>query len=152
MVRPEKYFELKWFYRKYIISSMELKFWANVLFVILGYNAIKSLINSMVTGERDKINTYSLYFLIYIFSSLLTITTYLVEQPYSYELIPNLLISGETALAFGLLIILFRIHCLNTREMFGGPEKDLAQLLYDYNTDEEEVITFNKKLIESQTK
>jgi hypothetical protein len=78
---------------------------------------------------------------------------YLIEPPFSYLLIPNLTICGEGVMALALILVIIRIYYLNKNDMFGGPEKDLAQLLANNNySDDEEVVAFSKVDVEKAKK
>ena len=132
---------------------MEVKFLANILVMLLGYKSVDRLIEAMVTGERNTIGKHGIYLLIYSLLSSLSICSYLIEAPISYELIPNLLIGSESASALLLILTLVRIYVLNSKEMFGGPEKDLTKLLsHNNNSEDEDVVTFTRIHVHKQTK
>lgn len=132
---------------------MEMLFIVNILMMTIGFLCVTRLLSSMVSGEKHKINKYCLYFVLFICGSLLSLAHYLIEPPFSYQLIPNLTICGEGVMALALILVIIRIYYLNRNDMFGGPEKDLAQLLANNNySDDEEIVAFSKVDVEKAKK
>ncbi|CAG2104606.1 unnamed protein product [Medioppia subpectinata] len=115
IVRPVAYFELRVFYRKYLLSTMELKFWANIVLVFSAYKIMNRLVRAMVSGDNHTINTRSLYLLAYIVWSVLSLTAYLVVPMASYGRAANVMIVGEFFAAFGLLLVLCRSNKSNNK-------------------------------------
>lgn len=92
--RPVSYFEPKYLYQKYILSTMEITFYFNFPLTICGILFMKNLFKK---GYVD----YT-YLTSYICSSLMTLMHYRIEKPSFYTLSVNFSIAGE-----GLSIFLF---------------------------------------------
>jgi len=129
IARPVDYFEPKWLYQCYILSTMEIPFFLNIpitfygaismIQFLSGYfldgdsllhvyldNPMETTTNSMKLRQiRDKMILYSSM-------SILTLMHYVVEPPQSYTLPVNFTIAGEGISALILVIAITRFSRL----------------------------------------
>lgn len=110
--RPVSYFEPKYLYQKYILSTMEITFYFNFPLTICGILFMKNLFKK---GYVD----YT-YLTVYICSSLMTLMHYRIETPYLYTTSVNFSISGE-----GVSILIFICSTFMIRQK---PEKKKYKL------------------------
>lgn len=100
--RPVAYFEPKYLYQKYILSTMEVTFYFNFPVIICGVLFMKNLFKK---GYID----YS-YLVAYICSSLMTLMHYRIERPSLYTFGVNFSIAGEGASIFFLICVAFLVR------------------------------------------
>lgn len=100
--RPVSYFEPKYLYQKYILSTMELTFYFNFPLTVCGILFMKNLFKK---GYID----YT-YLIAYICSSLMTLMHYRIESPSLYTLGVNFSIAGEGASIFLLICVTFLVR------------------------------------------
>jgi len=136
IARPVEYFEPKWLYQRYILSTMEITFFFNIPMTLYGaVRMVKFLggyflegetlhvdlsnqmetngnsMNSKLRQMRDKMYLYSSM-------SILTLMHYVVEPPQSYTFPVNFTIAGEgiSALILALMITRFSRMCIDHAE------------------------------------
>ncbi|KAI8064764.1 hypothetical protein BC940DRAFT_335164 [Gongronella butleri] len=95
ILRPVAYFEPKYLYQRYLLSTMEVTFFFNVPLTIAGIALMKTLCRQGFLEHG--------YLAAYICSSLMTLMHYRIEPPASYTAIVNASIAGE-GLAIGLFL------------------------------------------------
>lgn len=100
--RPVDYFEPKYLYQKYFLSTMEITFYFNFPLTICGILFMKTLFKK---GYVD----YT-YLLMYICSSLMTLMHYRIESPSFYSFSVNFSIAGEGIFIFFLICATFLIR------------------------------------------
>ncbi|KAG2206311.1 hypothetical protein INT47_007325 [Mucor saturninus] len=100
--RPVDYFEPKYLYQKYILSTMEITFFFNFPVTICGIAFMKKLFNN---GYVD----FS-YLTAYICSSLMTLMHYRIESPTLYAPLVNFSIAGEGVSIFLFICVTFIIQ------------------------------------------
>lgn len=100
--RPVDYFEPKYLYQKYILSTMELTFYFNFPLTLCGVLFMKNLFEK---GFLD----YT-YLIAYICSSLMTLMHYRIESPSLYTSGVNFSIAGEGVSIFILICAAFLIR------------------------------------------
>lgn len=100
--RPVSYFEPKYLYQKYILSTMEITFYFNFPLTICGVLFMKNLLKK---GYID----YT-YLIAYICSSLMTLMHYRIERPSLYTFGVNFSIAGEGASIFLLICATFLVR------------------------------------------
>lgn len=119
--RPVDYYEPKWLYDQYLLSTMEITFFINFPITIAGSLSIASLF----CYEKGKliIRKVSCYYMIvFIVGSLLTVLHYRTEPPSTYSAVVNFTIAGEGVVAMTLAAIiayLFRIANGSASEIAG---------------------------------
>ncbi|EPB92186.1 hypothetical protein HMPREF1544_01011 [Mucor circinelloides 1006PhL] len=100
--RPVSYFEPKYLYQKYILSTMEVTFYFNFPLTICGVLFMKNLFKK---GFID----YT-YLIAYICSSLMTLMHYRIESPSMYSPSVNFSIAGEGVSIMLLICVAFLIR------------------------------------------
>uniref|UniRef100_A0AC35FR35 Uncharacterized protein n=1 Tax=Panagrolaimus sp. PS1159 TaxID=55785 RepID=A0AC35FR35_9BILA len=107
--RPVDYFEPKYLYIKYLLSTMELTFYANFPISYIGTRGIQELFDFDKNGLIVKKTAgYKLFG--FIAGSLLTVMHYRIEPPTSYSLAVNFTIAGEGIITIILTAAI--IYCL----------------------------------------
>ncbi|CAO3640318.1 unnamed protein product [Mucor fragilis] len=100
--RPVSYFEPKYLYQKYIVSTMEITFYFNFPLTLCGVLFMKSLFKK---GYID----YT-YLIAYICSSLMTLMHYRIESPSMYSASVNFSIAGEGVAILLLICVAFLVR------------------------------------------
>ncbi|KAH7693919.1 hypothetical protein AAVH_39041 [Aphelenchoides avenae] len=96
--RPIAYCEPKWLYDKYLLSTMEITFFANFPITYVGVRALRRIFD--FTSKGLTIDRRScIYMLFNVLGSLLTLGHYRSEPPCSYLPEVNFTIAGEGVLA-----------------------------------------------------
>jgi hypothetical protein len=109
--RPVDYYEPKWLYDRYLLSTMEITFFINFPITIAGSLSIARLF----WYEKGKLiirKASCYYMIVFIVGSLLTVLHYRTEPPSTYSAVVNFTIAGEGVVAMTLAAIiayLFRI-------------------------------------------
>jgi hypothetical protein len=112
IARPVDYFEPWWLYRGYVLSTMEITFFANWPIVISGAVLIGPLLKSL-HRRASKVSSVARRrrlcwgVVAYASTSIMTLMHYVVEPPVSYAPVVNFTIAGEgvAALVLGLVVV-----------------------------------------------
>ncbi|KAG4074012.1 hypothetical protein HA402_014217 [Bradysia odoriphaga] len=137
--RPVAYFEPKWLYQKYLISEMEITFFANFPITLSGLYIMELLVDG-INKEKYR-NTVSgcKKMIGYILGSLLTLGHYRTEPPWKYETFVNFTIAGEGVATILLALLLYQLRRKSLRMLDAQQSLDTEQsegLLYDDNDEE----------------
>lgn len=100
--RPVAYFEPKYLYQKYIVSTMEITFYFNFPLTLCGVLFMKHLFKK---GYID----YT-YLIAYICSSLMSLMHYRIESPSRYSASVNFSIAGEGVSILLLICVAFMVR------------------------------------------
>ncbi|ELR15255.1 uncharacterized protein ACA1_219810 [Acanthamoeba castellanii str. Neff] len=139
IARPVDYFEPWWLYRGYVLSTMEITFFANWPMVISGAVLIGPLLKSLYRrlhgvdgdgGRASKVSSVARRrrlcwgVVAYASTSIMTLMHYVVEPPVSYAPVVNFTIAGEgvAALVLG-LVVAFNMPSMSSSSSLEGDVK-----------------------------
>ncbi|KAJ6643800.1 hypothetical protein Bhyg_08765 [Pseudolycoriella hygida] len=125
--RPVAYFEPKWLYQKYLISEMEITFFANFPITLSGLYFMERIVSG-INGEKFNETSRACRNMVgYILGSLLTLGHYRTEPPWKYEPFVNFTIAGEGVATILLAVLLYRLRNDNFKRAKGAADLDVEQ-------------------------
>lgn len=125
--RPISYYEPKWLYQKYLISEMEITFFANFPITFSGLYFMERLVSG-INGENYNTTANACRKMIwYTLGSLLTLGHYRTEPPWKYEPFVNFTIAGEGVSTILLALLLYQLRKESLKKMNATMDLDTEQ-------------------------
>jgi len=150
ILRPVDYFEPKYLYQKYVISTMEITFFLNFPIILMGFYGSTRLLTSISKSHYELINRKCSQLLLFALFTILPVLHYRIEPPRSYSFAINITIIGGLFMAFFLTLIIVLILYLNHKRYFTSYSSENFSQLIQMNDDfvdsnsDEEIETINK--------
>lgn len=149
IARPVAYFEPKWLYESYLLSTMEITFYVNLVYVPLVTIYGSRLFDALVTGDAQETRHACIGVSGSVFISFMTLLHYRIEPPTSFTAMRNFTILGEGFLAavlVGVLVKVWRQRHDREIELIREMNKFIEKSGDDASDDEEEEIeTFSQQ-------
>lgn len=130
--RPVDYYEPKWLYDKYILSEMEITFFANFFITLSGLIFMSQFVTASSKRNLAQIVSSCKKMTFYILGSFLTVGHYRLEPPWMYSATVNFTIAGEGVATLLLAIWIYKYCKINANKMKQSnfDEEDAAQLMH----------------------
>lgn len=125
--RPVAYFEPKWLYQRYLISEMELTFFANFPITLSGLYFMERLVSGIYDVKYNDTASACRNMMWYLLGSLLTLGHYRTEPPWNYEPFVNFTIAGEGVATILLAVLLYQLRKDSIRKLKSALVLDMEQ-------------------------